>query len=188
MTDYPKAYLITFTTYGTWLHGNEAGSVWENNSGNTKLIDARPKLETSQREILKNEPFVMNTQNRQIVLEAILEVCHYRKWQAYAVHVRTNHVHIVISGRATPEKIMNDCKIYATRALKTEQDRKIPPKIWTRHGSTRYLWDAHELSNAVRYVREQQGEIMAYGQTVINPQIPSPDREGGDEKTMELNK
>ena len=167
MTDYPIAYLITFTTYGTWLGGNKTGSIWKDNNG-TKLIDGWKELEVSQRDRLKNEPFVMDSRQRQIVLEPILEVCLYREWRAYAVHVRTNHVHIVISGREVPEKIMNDFKTYATRALRTDTSLKIPPKVWTRHGSTRYLWDAQELSNAVKYVCQEQGEIMAYGQSPTN--------------------
>jgi len=163
----PIGYLITFTTYGTWLHGNQAGSVLKDkkNSG-TKLLDAEPKLEKTEIATLQNTPFIMNFQHRRIVLEAILEVCRYRHWNAYAVHVRTNHVHAVVSGKSPVERIMNDFKIYGTKALKKDASPPLPGKLWTRHGSTRYLWNQQELPDAVCYVRDRQGKIMAFGQTV----------------------
>ena len=65
--------------------------------------------------MLKNAPFSIDNPQRWKVLEAILEVCKFRSWDAYAVHVRTNHIHAVISARAKPEKVMNDFKIYAQR-------------------------------------------------------------------------
>ena len=164
----PLAYFITFTTYGTWLHGNKAGSIWKENS-NTKLIDVSPELENAEVGRLKNPPFVLDADQRQNVLEAILEVCCFRNWDAFAVHVRTNHVHAVISAKATSEKIMNDLKAYASRALKNSSAVTLPKKIWTRHGSTRYLWDQQALSEAVKYTKNHQGNIMAFAQQLTKP-------------------
>ena len=128
------------------------------------MIDNNPKLERSELKKLKNKPFKINTQQRECVLEAILQVCRYRKWDAYAVHVRSNHVHAVIASKAKPEKILTDLKTYSTRTLR-KNFVGLPEKIWTRHGSTRYLWNENQLSNAIKYVREQQGKLMAFGQT-----------------------
>jgi hypothetical protein len=33
-------------------------------------------------------------------------------------------------------------------------------KRWTRHGSTRYLWKPEQVSAAVQYVVQKQGEAM----------------------------
>lgn len=165
----PLAYLITFTTYGTWLHGNRAGSIWKDSvTSKTKLIASEPKLEASEAGRLKNASFVMDAEHRKAVLDSILEVCFFRNWDAYAVHVRTNHAHAVVSTNLQPEKVMNDFKVYATRALR-KKCRMLPRKIWTRHGSTKYLWNERELSDAVQYVRDQQGKIMAYGESKPRP-------------------
>jgi REP element-mobilizing transposase RayT len=178
----PIGYLITFTTYGTWLHGNQAGSIRKNNKiSSTELLDANPKLEKVEIAALQNAPFIMNSQKRRIVLEAILEVCRYRNWTAFAIHVRANHVHAVVYGRNPVERIMNDFKAYATKALKKAAIEPLPKKLWTRHGSTRYLWNEQELSDAVHYVRDQQGKMMTFGQSITEGiDHPSPDREGGD--------
>ena len=156
---YPLGYLITFTTYGTWLHGDKAGSIWKNKpESNTILIGTKPKLEAAEQNRLKNPPFVMHKDQRQQVLEALLEVCAFRKWDAYAVHVRSNHVHSVVCTPAKPEKIMSDFKAYATRKLRATVTVAMPSKIWTRHGSTKYLWNHKQLSGAVEYVRDQQAK------------------------------
>ena len=190
----PLAYLITFTTYGSWLHGSAEGSIWKNKKENTTvLIGEEQALNQSETARLKHPPFHLDDQQRQQVLESLLEVCRHRNWDAYAVHVRFNHVHAVISAHAKPEKIMNDFKSYATRRLKDGYKNILPGKLWTRHGSTRYLWQENELTDAVNYVCHGQGHIMALGQTISQTNTlsnspsnahrdhyPSPDREGGD--------
>jgi REP element-mobilizing transposase RayT len=71
-----------------------------------------------------------------------------------AAHVRTSHVHVVVNAAVAPERVMRDFKAYASRSLKH-------PKAWTRHGSTRYLWQRDDVTHAVRYVVEGQGDPMA---------------------------
>lgn len=163
----PMGYLITFTTYGTWLHGNQAVSVRKHyHPPGTELLSANSMLEKAEIATLEDRPFTMNAPKRRIVLEAILAVCHYRSWTAYAVHVRSNHVHAVIAGKMPGERIMNDFKVYSTRSLQRSVGDPLPETLWTRHGSTRYLWTQQELSEAICYVRDQQGKTMAFGQTV----------------------
>lgn len=89
----------------------------------------------------------------------MLETCEYRQWQVHAIHVRTNHVHAVIAAQESPERILNDLKAYATRKLKQADSQDI--KRWTRHGSSRYLFEQESISAAIAYVRNEQGEPMA---------------------------
>lgn len=173
MTRYAQkqlGYLITYTTYGSWLHGSSSGSIdKDRNSGKTVFISSNRNLQKFEKTMLQNHPFAMNAEQRQIVLDAILEVCHFRKWNGYALHIRSNHVHAVVSGNAKPEKIMNDFKSYSTRALKEKAISPLPKRIWTRHGSTKYLWTDKELQNAINYVKDGQGRKMAFGQKISNP-------------------
>ena len=69
---------------------------------------------------------------------------------------------------------MNDFKVYATRKLRRNASADLPERLWTRHGSTRYLWNEEELETAVRYVRDGQGEKMAFDQIVTNNTKPRP--------------
>ena len=169
----PLAYLITFPTYGTWLHGDDRGSVdrRHNVPGTVRLAADPARRETCAARMIE-PPLQLEAAQRQTVLSAILEVCRHRHWRAYAVHVRQTHVHAVVRGNAKPEKIMNDFKAYASRTLSrtaSVSERPSSPtetrtKYWARHGSTRYLWTEEEVAEKIRYVRDEQGPLMAYGE------------------------
>ena len=163
-------YMLTWTTYGSWLHGNTVGSIWKDKkTATTTLIAANSKLEEAEQCRLKNKTFRMGSRERDIVLQAVLEVCRFRKWDAYAVHVRKNHVHAVISAGVRSERTMNDFKVYATRRLRENAVGHLPEKIWTRHGSMRYLWNERQMAEAIEYVRDQQGQMMAFGRVLAKP-------------------
>lgn len=106
-------------------------------------------------------PYGMDYTRREAVLAAVVERCSSRQWNLLAVHVRTNHVHIVIEAEAKPERIMNDLKSYASRCLNRLGLDDLARKRWARHGSTRWLWNAASVSAAIRYVVDQQGSPMA---------------------------
>jgi REP element-mobilizing transposase RayT len=160
--DYPLAYLITFTTYGVWLHGDIRGSVdKEHNKYGDDFLPRTESFERQDRKFLKNDAVLLAENDRNIVLNAILSQCSFRGWFAYAIHVRSNHIHIVVSAAEKPEKIMSTFKSYSTRALRASGINRL--KFWTVHGSTRYLWDKEKLEKAIKYVRDEQGKMMAYG-------------------------
>ena len=162
MPDEPLAYFITFTTYGAWLHGREAGSVDPgHNWPDTPVLPANPLKEAEAHAAMAQQPYCFDELRRATVLVTIREVCQHRGWQLIACHVRTSHVRFVVQARATPEKVMNDCKAYASRRLTEAGLDKRDRRRWTRHGSTKYIWDEHYLDNAIDYVLRQQGDPMA---------------------------
>jgi hypothetical protein len=122
-TEIPLAYLITFRSYGTWLHGDERGSIdrFHNRYRSPYLPRSDRRKEVSARE-LKSKPVTLSASQRQSVDDAIREVCDHRHWFLHAVNVRTNHVHSVVSiGNVKPERALNAFKAYATRRM---------PKRW----------------------------------------------------------
>jgi REP element-mobilizing transposase RayT len=160
--NYPLAYLITFTTYGTWLHGDKRGSVdREHNKYGDEYLPGKESFEQQDCKLLKNNIVTLAAKDRDIVLAAILSQCEFRGWFAHSVHVRSNHIHIVVSSIEEPEKIMSVLKAYSTRALRVSG--VLRSKFWTKHGSTRYLWTKERLYTAIKYVRDGQGKMMAYG-------------------------
>jgi REP element-mobilizing transposase RayT len=163
---YSLAYLITFTTYGTWLHGDKRASVnEEHNHFGDEFVPHNPGLNIKEQSLLKHQPIKLNAFSRNIVLQAVLEVCKFRGWFAHAVHVRSNHIHIVVSGQKEPEKMMRDFKVYATRAIKKDSNQISTKKYWTQHGSTKYIWTRERLFSSIEYVKNGQGNIMAFGAT-----------------------
>jgi len=153
-------YLITFSCYGQHLHGNEQGSVdREHNQRDTRLLPLdEPRYET-EKALMREAPYRLELREQRVVLEAIQKVCSHRRWTLDACHVRTTHVHVVVTTDADGAKVMNDCKAYSNRALNSAGERRT--KRWARHGSVRSVSTAEQLVNAIRYVIDGQGEPMA---------------------------
>jgi REP element-mobilizing transposase RayT len=158
----PLAYFLTFTTYGTWLHGRAPGSVdREHNVPGTPWLPPNAEQEEAHREHMQQPEYLLDADRRQLVLQTILEVAKHRGWKVWAVHVRTNHVHIVVGAAAKPEKCMIDFKAWTSRRLREAFGEDADRDRWTQHGSTRYLWDEEAVNSAVRYVVDDQGERLA---------------------------
>lgn len=159
---FPHGYLITIRTFGTWLHGDERGSVDRHgkNIYGTPKIDPTPEFEASMSEKTEHKPFLLNKRARPVVEKVIREVCIYRGYLLHAVNVRTNHVHAIISAQLEPEKIINTLKSYATRKLRTEGLINEKTKVWSRGGSRQYLWKPKDLEPAMDYVLYGQGDVF----------------------------
>lgn len=110
---------------------------------------------------MSQSPYQLDSQSRAIVLQTFQEVCTHRGWHLLAAHVRSSHVHVIVEGDVRPEKVMNDFKVYASRALNQHARDEPGRKRWARHGSTRWLWNDQDVRDAIRYVLEEQGEPMA---------------------------
>ena len=66
---------------------------------------------------------------------SIVELCRERKWQLWAAHVRSNHVHVVITAEMDPDRLMSDLKGRASRNLNLAGFDSAERKRWTRHGA-----------------------------------------------------
>ena len=159
----PLAYFITFSTYGTWLHGSDKGegSVDRNhNVYGTPFLAPDPVRRERAARRMTDPPYVLHETARTIVRDAIVELCEEKHWTLLALHVRTNHVHVVLAGDRKPDRLMSDLKARASRELK-RQGENSRLKRWTRHGSTRYLFDETSVEAAVEYTLDEQGPPMA---------------------------
>jgi REP element-mobilizing transposase RayT len=152
----PLAYFITFTCYGTWLHGDERGSVDSKHNRFGREFLPFDAVRFDQATVnMKNDVIIFNEKQRHLVEKAIQGVCEFRHWKLLKISVRSNHVHVVVVSEANPESVMSDFKRYATKRLIEANEFPSGIKIWTRHGSTRYLWNEDSVANACRYVEEQ---------------------------------
>ncbi len=156
---YPLAYLITLRTYGTWLHGEEKGSVDRHgfNSYGTPRIHPSRDLKGYMQERSKSSPFNFDKAQRICVLKTVKEVCEHRGYDLLAINIRTNHVHAVISSFNKPDKIANDIKAYATRRLRENGLVEADRTVWARGRSRRYLWTERHIEIAIDYVLFGQG-------------------------------
>ena len=111
-TEEPIAYLITWTTYGTWLPGDERGS-WHRGQYESPNQLFRVMAESHMKEAV----FVLSEQDRNIVEKTVAKHCDIRSWKLHALNARTNHVHVVVTARAyEPEDSSRSVQglVYAT--------------------------------------------------------------------------
>jgi hypothetical protein len=113
------AYFITFSTYGTWLHGDERGSMQRGLTGpDAPPLDPNPRREGWEASQRLDPPVTLGGAEWQVVDAAIRETAAIREWHVYALNVRTNHVHIVVSAEIPPEPLMGSLKAWCTKRLR----------------------------------------------------------------------
>jgi REP element-mobilizing transposase RayT len=157
----PLGYLITFRTYGTWLHGDKRGSVDRfNNRFGTPRIPSNKRWEQHNRETLSREPVRLGRRQRDAIEKAIRDTCKIRKWGFWTMNIRTNHVHTVVSAPCKPDKVLAAFKANATRELRESGCWDSSKTPWVDRGSKRYLWTERDVINAVVYVEYDQGEPL----------------------------
>ncbi len=85
-----------------------------------------------------------------------VEVCKERQWTLHEQSVASNHVHVVVTAQdALPERVMQLLKAKATKMLRKAGFVEKEEKIWTQHGSTKYVFNEKNLENVCDYVRNQ---------------------------------
>ena len=157
---FPLAYLLTFRTYGTWLHGDDRHSVdRRKNIYGTPDIAPQQKLNEAMKSELKQSVIILDELQRTVVESAIKELCEQREYHLQAINVRSNHVHAVVSAQSKPERIADAFKAFATKKLREENLIARELQIWSRGRSNRYLWKPRHVSSAVDYVLYGQGDL-----------------------------
>jgi REP element-mobilizing transposase RayT len=161
----PLGYLLTWTTYGTWLPGDDRGWV---ESGKFGIQRPNPSRLLMARRYMTASPVILDLSQRRIVEATIRDHCQIRHWTLHAVNVRSNHVHVVVTANIPPEGVMRQLKAWCSRRL---TEAPAPParsasegratrngqkRWWTEHGSTKWINDEEYLMNAIRYVLEGQ--------------------------------
>ena len=149
-----SGFLITWTTYGTWLPGDMRG--WSKR-GEVKQ-ESQPALEQWCQNNLVSEVVVLGKPDRVTVEDAIREHCQVRNWGLPAVNARSNHVHLVVQAYEKPTIVRDQLKANCTRKLRRQSQPLIAKHTWTKAGQCKVLEDDEALEAAVRYVLEAQDE------------------------------
>lgn len=155
----PLAYLLTFRTYGTWLHGDERGAVDDDHNvyGSPFLPIDQERLDY-EAGILRQGPLVFTDEMRTVVDDAIVDECSFRGWELMERAVRTNHVHVVVGfAGIAPKRMIQKLKARGTRWLRERGLAAADRMVWAdRPGSRRYLWMHEHINAACAYVLEGQ--------------------------------
>jgi REP element-mobilizing transposase RayT len=100
--------------------------------------------------------FVLTPELRRRVDAVLREACGWRRWEVIALNVRSNHVHLVLTGEPESTNPITVLKARVSRVLWEEGLVARPTAIWARGGSHRLLRRAAEVDAAVDYVLNRQ--------------------------------
>jgi len=138
-------YMITWTTYGTWLQGDKRGYVKDGN-----IIEGNEGLHKANAARLKNPPTKLNGEHRNIVHQAIVRKGEEIGQKTYAIAVCSNHVHIVADH--TSDSIEQVVSYYKNAARLALRGSGLVGRIWTKGFDKRFCFDGEELESKIRYV------------------------------------
>ena len=161
-TDIPLAYLITFRSYGTWLHGDQRGSIDRfYNRYKSPYLYPDERWHRHNTAVLAGAPVVLDAAQRKSVEHAIRTTCEHRHWHLHAMNVRTNHAHVVVCiGSLKPELALTALKANATRQMREDGCWKDDSTPWAAKGSKRRLWNERSVAQAIDYVLNGHGDDL----------------------------
>jgi REP element-mobilizing transposase RayT len=176
-----RHWLLTSTTYGTWLPGDTRGSVTSVRErrasdvpGCNRIEHRRPgeayeppmlALRRSAMTRLRAEPvWLIQSHAEELVLQ-FRETATHRGWTLLAASVMANHFHLVVRvlNDPEPQRVLADFKAYGSRALNRRFGEPRSGDWWTSGGSKRKLPDEAAVVGAVNYVlNRQQNPLIAW--------------------------
>ncbi len=184
LNDARRYWLLTWTTYGTWLPGDERGSTvgFDETTGDFVRHDRpgeqyappSPKLAEESRIRLSGPPVRLHQSQAHPLLVQFQETAQYRQWTLLAAAVMATHCHLVTDAPAVTksEDILGDYKSYGSRRLNRIGHRPISGTWWTESGSRRPLRTEAAILGAVGYTLDQELPILVW----CNPELFSERR------------
>lgn len=150
----PLAYFLSWTCYGQRLHGDQRGSVDRgHNVPGTPLLAADPRRRERAQTRMRAETVSLTPAMRTVASQGIARFCDERHWRLLACNLRITHVHVVVRcPELSPERALSQLKAAATRVLREHGLVESGARVWTRHGSTRWLNHEAGLAAAIAYV------------------------------------
>jgi REP element-mobilizing transposase RayT len=141
-------YMITWTTYGTWLQGDERGYVKEG-----AILPANDKLKFANQKQQKFQTVKFNITQRQIAEKAILDEAQRVNQKILALVVCSNHIHLVAQANSEPINLfVRRYKTAATRTLR----KYFPDKIWSEGYDKRFCFSQEEVTKRIQYVERHK--------------------------------
>ena len=139
-------YMLTWTTYGTWLQGELKGFV-----KNGKRRGENAALRKRNVQNLKGRVVKLSRNERAIVREAILDAAKRFRLKIHAIAVYSNHVRVVAEYVDVPTGVVVGRYKSAGRvALKAHG---FAGRVWTKGYDKRYCFDEKALQDRIDYVR-----------------------------------
>jgi hypothetical protein len=140
-------YMLTWTTYGSWLQGDERGYVKDG-----AVLKGDEEIKHINRINQKGKTVHLTKDECEVVRKAIIKRAEELGQVVYALSVNPMHVHMVAGNiNKSIGKIAGQYKGCATAALKGSGSLD---KVWTKGYDKRYCFDEESLERRIAYVRK----------------------------------
>lgn len=144
-------YMVTWTTYGSWLPGDQRGYVRHG-----KILSGDEKILRASRTLQKSAAVKLDSDARAIVRQAILSEAERMTHRIEALAVCTNHVHLV--ARPCHELIEQIVSRYKNVAVFALRDYGWVGRIWTRGFDKRFCFSPEDLDRRIEYVNKHESD------------------------------
>jgi REP element-mobilizing transposase RayT len=186
-----RFWLITSTTYGTWLPGdvrgfvspveNDPGPRIRHNEPGAPCDADIPGLRQSARDLMRGKPIYLSGEQAAAVRDQFLETVRYRGWELHAASVMANHFHAVVESPAEihSTQILGDLKSYASRTLNKRWSKPVSGTWWTEAGSRRPLPGQQAVTEAVLHVVTRQDRPLVVWYAPLYAEVVTAALSGG---------
>jgi len=145
-------YMITWTTYGTWLQGDERGYV-----KNGKIYPANESLKQTNKQLQLQDEIRLSKIKQKVVQNAIIKEAQSQGQNILALSVNATHVHIVAEN--IPQPISNIVAYYKKAARLALKSIGHEGKLWTKGYDKRFCFDQKTLKQKIKYVESHNKNI-----------------------------
>jgi len=156
--DAPKkliAYMVTWTTFGTWLQGDERKYVKDG-----QTLDPNPNLKQANLSSIKQDIIKLSPFQKNITEIAILKEAKRINHKIYAIAVCSNHIHLLAeASKESIEKAVQRYKYSATAELR--KFGVVQEKIWAKGFDKRFCYTENEIERKIQYIQKQNENGLA---------------------------
>jgi len=140
-------YMLTWTTYGSWLQGDKRRYV-----KNGKVLDGNKELFELCSFLQKGATFKLRNDEKQIVRRAILNEAKRINLKVGALAVCSNHVHLLLWFSPIPiGRLISRFKNISTSVLKNNGRSG---RVWTRGFDKRFCYDNDHFNTYITYIND----------------------------------
>jgi len=144
-------YMVTWTTYGSWLQGDERGYVKHG-----KIISGNPKILQACQRLQKSASVKLDSEAKAIVRQAILNEAKRIGHTIEALAVYSNHVHLV--ARPCQESIEEIVSRYKNVAMFALRKHSQVGRVWTHGFDKRFCFSQDDLNQRIEYVNKHESD------------------------------
>jgi len=140
-------YMLTWTTYGSWLQGDKRGYVKDG-----AILSGNEALGKANRQSQQGKLVELTQSQCDIVRATIYKEAEKIGQKIYAISVCKNHIHLVVD--RVEKTVESSAAIYKSATSKALREKGFEGRVWTNGYDKRFCFDKETLQNRIGYVQK----------------------------------